>query len=641
MPVAVMRGCEMRLLGRVVVLLVAASCSDGTGLSTEGTLALTVAPATISLEAGASGPATVTITRGGGFTGAVTLTESGAPLGITVSFSPVSVAAGATASTVDVGVDAAVAPGTYAITLSAAGTDVTTATATLTVIVIQPGASGSVALSVTPSALTVTAGGPAATSQIEVARTVPFAGAVALTATVTGAPTGVTATIDPQSVAPGSTTATVSVQAAVGAAAGTTPIVIRATGTGVTDATTTVNVTVNIGSGTTVAFCAADAPVWVAVQDGSSGAWTRINPTSGSTYNLSFPSGRGGIATVDTVGSGTAFNVIYGTAAEFTSFASAANVGRCPSKSVNGSVANVGVTQIAQVALGYSQAIVIPAISTTFQLAAIAEGPQDLVAARSDPASATDAIILRRDVDVPDNGTLPVLDFNAPEALAPATGNVAVSNIGSDDGIVQTVFYGVAGSAFGVLGSATGFTSTSGAKPYQALPLASLEPGEVQLLTAFAANGTATRTAGRFFRSPVDYTIVLGPTLSTPTVTKAAATPYARPRVQLASQAEYNRTVMAFFSQSGLDRTVNLTATSGYFGGAPTTWDVTVPDLSAVTGWDNAWGLQDGTGIDWTVSTQGGSIALFDPSITEGATQQSASSSSSSPLLSMVRRPAR
>jgi len=66
-----------------------------------------------------------------------------------------------------------------------------------------------------------------------------------------------------------------------------------------------------------------------------------------------------------------------------------------------------------------------------------------------------------------------------------------------------------------------------------------------------------------------------------------------------------------------------------------------VPDLSAVTGWDNAWGLQDGTGIDWTVSPQGGSIALFDPSITEGATQQSASSSSSSRLRSVARPPAR
>jgi hypothetical protein len=94
---------------------------------------LSVNPASLSIQQGASGTATVGLARTGGFTGAVNLTASGAPGGMTVSFNPASVTADQ--STVTVSTTSAVAPGTYALTIQGAATGQPNRTATLTVTV--------------------------------------------------------------------------------------------------------------------------------------------------------------------------------------------------------------------------------------------------------------------------------------------------------------------------------------------------------------------------------------------------------------------------------------------------------------------------------------------------------------------------
>jgi hypothetical protein len=111
--------------------------------------------------------------------------------------------------------------------------------------------------------------------------------------------------------------------------------------------------------------------------------------------------------------------------------------------------------------------------------------------------------------------------------------------------------------------------------------------------------------------------------LSTPTVTKAATAPYVRPRIQLPVQAQYGRWLDTRFSQDGLNRSVSLDATGAYFG-APATWDVTMPDFTGVTGWNNAWGLQDGTAIDWAATALGGVTPFLDAGITDGSSSVSA-----------------
>ena len=181
--------------------------------------------------------------------GAVTLTASGNPTGVTVTFSPDVIPGAATTATVEISVGAAVTTGDKTITINAAGTGVTTATATLTVVVV-PATNGGITLGADPGALTANVGGAAVTSVITVTRTAPFTGPVALT--VTGVPAGVTATVNPTSVT--AATSTLSVQATAGAVNGLYPLVIHGAGTGVANATATVNVTVAGGAAQGASF---------------------------------------------------------------------------------------------------------------------------------------------------------------------------------------------------------------------------------------------------------------------------------------------------------------------------------------------------------------------------------------------------
>ncbi len=627
---------------RTLVLLCAvtapliSACSGGDTTVTPpvvaGTLAIVVSPATVSVVAGAAGVSAATITRGGSFTGDAALTADGAPTGATVTFGTATLGAGVSTSTIAVATAATVTPGSYPIAIKASGTGVTTASATLT-LTVTAGVAQTVAVAVTPTSASVVAGA-SASSAATITRGGAFAGAVALTSS--GAPTGLTVTFTPASVAAGATTSAIAVATTSTVTPGTYPLVISAAGTGVTTATATLTITVTapvVGSSVTLSYCAGDAPIWVAYQDGS-GPWTRVSVTGTNTYTFSISSGKAGLATVDTVGTGYDLNVTYGTTADFNGFGNTLGLGACGTKSVTGSVANVSNTQFANVTLGYSTKFVLPITSSAFTLSNVASGPQDLFASRLTASTQrVDKIILRRGLDVPNGGSLAVLDFNAAEAFAPATANVTVSGVGADTAVVASLFNGTRGSTFGILGTFSEYLAASGAVPYDAVPTAQLASGELQQLYAVAdAAGTSSslRFSGVYFRAPTNLTIALGPALGAPTVTRDATGPYSRTRTVLAQQTEYNRYFTASFAQTSANRTASITATAGYIGSA--SWDLSIPDLTGATGWTNTWGLLNGTGIDWNVSALGGALYQLDATIADGTTFRSAQRSSAAPL---------
>ncbi len=303
----------------------------------------------------------------------------------------------------------------------------------------------------------------------------------------------------------------------------------------------------------------------------------------------------------------------YESLAEFTAQLSGDLGPLCRSltRTVNGSVAHVGPTEQAEVSLGFSFADVTPGSGAfpLFQLTNVGDNPLDLVATRggfTEFAYAVDKVIVRRALSPADNGTLLQLDFDA-DGFVPDSANVTVTGLGADSlTLVSSTYLEVGGEEASLASlSLTFFGAAS--QSYRAIPLAQLNANDFQLLGALALSANRNRTAGLSFRNPLNQTLALGPDLNTPVVTKLVTAPNARPRVQLASQPEYNSSVLAFFAQSTLQRSVAVTAEPGYYGGAPATWDVTVPDLSAAAGWNSAWGLQDGTPIDyWGVSAQGG-----------------------------------
>jgi hypothetical protein len=102
--------------------------------------AIGLSAGTASIAAGASTNVTVNVTRTGGFTGAVGLAVTGAPAGMTASFNPASVTGASSTLTVSAG--AAVAAGTYPLTVRGTATGLTDQTALLTVTVTGGGGGG-------------------------------------------------------------------------------------------------------------------------------------------------------------------------------------------------------------------------------------------------------------------------------------------------------------------------------------------------------------------------------------------------------------------------------------------------------------------------------------------------------------------
>lgn len=431
----------------------------GTGVTTAtATLTVTVTaaaagsvvlvPNPTTLGATAGGPAVTSaigITRTAPFAGAVDLTVSGAPANVTATLTPTNVPGNS--STLSVTAAASAVNGTYPLVVRATGAGIADATASIPV-TITGGAAAGVSITFGTTPLPLTAGGASGNSTVTLARQGTFTGAVGLA--FTAPPAGITATVSPASVASGSTTATATVQASAAVAPGNYNLTLNGTGTGIPAATGTLPVTVTGGGGggsASFTFCAEDAPIWVASQD-NTGTWTRVNATSGSTYQFSFPSGKGGIAYVDTVGAGTDLTVIYGTVAEFTAAGGTLNNLGCDSdKTLNGSVSGVSNTEAASVNLGGSSAFVIPISGTTYVLNDVAAGAHDLVATRLDAASfSVNSIILRRALNIASGGTIPVLAFGT-EGFTPASANVTVGNLGSDTASVVSLFSGVRGSS--------------------------------------------------------------------------------------------------------------------------------------------------------------------------------------------------
>ncbi len=110
-----------------------AAIADGTTATND--FAISASPTAVSIVQGNSGSSTITTTVSGTFNAAVALTAAGQPTGVTVGFSPSSIAApGAGSSTMSITVGATVAAGTYPITVTGTGGGKThTATVNLTV----------------------------------------------------------------------------------------------------------------------------------------------------------------------------------------------------------------------------------------------------------------------------------------------------------------------------------------------------------------------------------------------------------------------------------------------------------------------------------------------------------------------------
>jgi kumamolisin len=199
---------------------------NGTGLinalaptSTSPNFTISASPASVSVVQGNNGTSTITTAVSGGFNSAIALSATGQPTGVTVSFSPTSIAApGSGTSTMTIAVASTTAAGTYPITVTGTGGSVTqTATVTLTVTTV---AAGNFTLSASPTSLTITRSSHGTTT-IKITPSNGFTGSVTLSASGLG--TGVTASFSPN---PATGTSTLTLTASSSATTGTRTVTV-------------------------------------------------------------------------------------------------------------------------------------------------------------------------------------------------------------------------------------------------------------------------------------------------------------------------------------------------------------------------------------------------------------------------------
>lgn len=370
-----------------------------------------------------------------------------------------------------------------------------------------------------------------------------------------------------------------------------------------------------------VPFCDARAPLWVAFQDGD-GPWTRVMPRAAGgneIFHYVFHSDRGAIAYAlplpieDDFERATLLDVRYGAPGELVSVGQV-DPFECRAVTAerwNGTVAGLEANQSVLVSAGLFSQATAAAAKTDFTLEGIPAGPEDLLASLSTPTaggSTLTRVILRRDLDLADGGALAPLDFASNEAFAPATPRLTVAGIDVQDAVQQVELHTANGAM--VLDSRVEDPSAT-VRTYDALPESRLRHGDLQsLMLSTDDPGNGGRAVQLFFRTPGDRTLTFGAALVRPEVSLAATTPSPRPRASFEPQADYDRLTSILFDQTANPTVVRVSMTAAYAARSGGGYELTVPDLSTVDGFDPTWSLVPGRTVAWTAFRSGGNAPL-------------------------------
>jgi len=566
-----------------------------------GSYTLSLSSAALSIAQGASTPTTTVNLNRTNFTGDVQLAVTGLPAGVTAAFAPNPATGNSSVLTLTVG--AAVPAQVYNLTVTgtaSVGNQSTPLTLTVTAPVV-----GSFTLTTTPATSASVVQGGSTNVTVNLARTGGFTGGVNLTAT--GLPAGLTATFNPTSAT--GATSTLTLAATAGLAVGAYPIVIRGNFAGLAEQT--VNLTVNVtasggGSGNvTVSFAAcavADRAVWVAFQDGTAGAWTRVTGTN-DVYQFNITQGKGGVAWV-VLGTGTStINVQYYSQAEMTAgvlnFCGAAATG----KTVNATVANLPAGAQGRVSFGGGFGAVV--VNGPVQLTNVLDGSQDLVAYAGQllGPGATDRVFLARGLNPASGGSLGTVDFTGTGSFAVTPGTITLAGTLSGETYSQSMFYLTGASCvLSVLYPIGPFS----ASPFTAYGIGTANQAATDLhrLTVTAIQGTTDfRFVTEDFKNIGNRTLTLPSALGAVTASNAGG-PYKRPMVVTTFPAELNSSaVMVFSDQTVAGKAGSIVASAAWLGGLNVS--LTLPDFSALAGWSNAWAPATGDQVQWTLSGSG------------------------------------
>ncbi len=597
----------------VVTLTVSASASpgadtisvqaSGSGVTAvTATFVLTVLAATPAQYTMSANEAAPSVVQGAGtailltlartnFTGAVTLSANGLPSGVTVAFSPDTVSGNG--ATVTFTAASGAVTGTWPVILRGTANGLADVTVSVSLTVKEaPG----FALTLLPAAVTVTAGA-SDTAAVTARRLGGYGGAIAFSAT--GVPTGMTVAF---AASPVTDSTLIVVTAGSGVAPGTYPVAIHAVGdTIIRDAALSITVTMPAMIRIDYSQCSFDLPVWVAYQDGD-GPWTAVTPVGKVWEFPALTSDHGALAEVF-----GAFPPAYTTDIRYSSRAESAFWsltcgGGSPSRRISGSVAGLG--PLDNVSLGFGGGLnFASAAQPGFMLATNQPGPHDLVAylRRAAAPGPTDLMIIRRDLDIPDGGSLATLDFGSAEAVAPVANTVTVS--GGSGGSLSAYVYYLTGAPC----SGNSLYSMSGAtSPFTIYlpPPALRRSSDGMQIDLFETDADGSRQALVTSHTPGDVQVSFGSHLGAVTET---VLPGSYKRIQLAftMPADYQAASVSFGQNSVY---VDLDASAGFLAGR-TNVTLTMPDFAGLSGFQPGYLPSIGSSNAYGLSVSSGALA--------------------------------
>ncbi len=262
------------------VSLLALSCSSsGTDVPdpdpppTPGSILLSLGSSTGSTEGAGVVTTAITVTRSGGQQGVVTFGAAAVPSGVVAAFSPATLAAEATTSTLTFTVSASAAPASYPIIVSASSPGMVQSSATYTLVISAPPVSD-FSVAVTPNSVSVQQG-QSGTAAIAITRTGGFTGSLGLL--VSGAPLDVQASATPSNTT--GNTSTINLSVGLGVAPGTYPLTVSATENGPRVRTAPLSLVVTpVPSAGTVSL----SPSTINVTQGQQSAPITVNITRGT-----------------------------------------------------------------------------------------------------------------------------------------------------------------------------------------------------------------------------------------------------------------------------------------------------------------------------------------------------------------------
>ena len=482
---------------------------------------------------------------------------------------------------------------------------------------------GDYVLTVDPPALTVL-GGSNNFATVGIDRT-DFTGEIALA--LLNPPAGITGTFTPSPTTADESELLVSVAANV--ADGSYPLTIQGTASDPGTRTTTLTVTVPApptGNDVEYLFCTVDdVPVFFAYQDGA-GPWQAVTGVAvgGATwYPFTLTQGHGGVMFVyrysasavagqmvdritnvrrtaarrasATVDEYETF-LLYGSTAQLAQDGLESCAQAPPTKTVSGTVLGVPAGAYGRMSLGGVTKIFDGAVaSNPLTFLEVPSGPVDLVGSRAIPGVAPDKLIVLRNLNVADGGSLPAaIDFNGPASFAPATATVTITgSAGHDLEVYTDVVKGI--KPQGIWADLSPSPATT--RPWAGLGQANLLSGEFHGLIVFASDPASDdfRVASKYVGPVTNQTIAFGPTITAPTASQVVAGAYPRLRFQGTLPAEYDKSL--FIDVYGAGNGYFILASGDYrtASGSALAYDITMPDVAGLAGFPVAARLMSGS----------------------------------------------